>query len=59
MARDTGDTPIMPRFVPGTAVRIQAPWLKTGRAVERSRRGLRLVAQNPGPGKDETGPDKA
>ncbi len=49
----------MPRFVPGTAVRIQAPWLKTGRAVERSRRGLRLVAQSPGPGKDETGPDKA
>lgn len=54
VANDKGDACIMPRFVPGTAVRIPAPWLKTNRDVARSRRGLRVVASAPA---DKTGQD--
>lgn len=49
MASDKGDAPISPRFVPGTAVRIQPPWLRTTKAMARSRSGLRVVADNGGP----------
>lgn len=55
VADNKGDTRIMPRFVPGTAVRIPAPWLKTNRDVERSRRGLRVVASTPAADKPDQG----
>ncbi|MFG1297607.1 MULTISPECIES: hypothetical protein [Xanthobacter] len=54
MASDKSSTPIPVRFVPGTAVRISAPWQRTGKDVARSRAGLRLVARAPEPTKTET-----
>lgn len=53
MASGKDSTPIPVRFVPGTAVRIPPPWLKTGKAVARSRSGLRVVASKVEPPKDE------
>lgn len=46
MASDKTDARLPVRFVQGTAVRVGAPWLKTSRAVARSRAGIRLVASN-------------
>ncbi|MFG1480673.1 hypothetical protein V5F53_18755 [Xanthobacter sp. V4C-4] len=46
MAIDRSDTPIPPRFVQGTAVRVRPPWQKTAKATARSRSGFRVVADN-------------
>lgn len=44
MASGKGEPPIPVRFVPGTAVRISAPWLRTRTDATRSRLGLRVVS---------------
>ncbi|GLI20459.1 hypothetical protein GGQ86_002258 [Xanthobacter flavus] len=45
MKWDKGNTPIMPRIVPGTMIRILPPWQKTGQKRANPLRGptLRVI----------------
>ncbi|MBP2149356.1 MULTISPECIES: hypothetical protein [Xanthobacter] len=45
MKWDKGNTPIMPRIVPGTTIRILPPWQKTGQKRANPLRGpsLRVI----------------
>ncbi len=49
MKWDKGNTPIMPRIVPGTMIRILPPWQKTGQKRANPLRGpaLRVIEAEP------------
>ena len=49
MKWDKGNTPIMPRIVPGTTIRILPPWQKTGQKRANPLRGpaLRVIETAP------------
>lgn len=59
MKWDKGNTPIMPRIVPGTMIRILPPWQKTGQKRANPLRGPALrVIEADAPEREASAPEK-